>query len=71
MKNEKIKGNYKQLKGKIKKKWGRLSDDEIESTKGNWELLEGKIIERYGMLKEKAKEAINEFLKSLNKKSDD
>jgi uncharacterized protein YjbJ (UPF0337 family) len=71
MSNETIKGNFEQLKGKIKQKWGELSDDEIESSKGDWNVLTGKLVERYGMLKDKAAEEVSDFLKSLKEKAGD
>ena len=49
-----VKGNWKQLAGKIKAKWGKLTDDEIQQAEGNREVLVGKLQEKYGLKKEEA-----------------
>ena len=54
-----LKGNWKQLKGKAKKKWGKLTDDDLDVADGDKDLLAGKIQERYGMSKEEALEEID------------
>jgi len=42
-----IEGNWKQVKGKVKEKWGKLTDDELDKMNGRRDQLEGKIQERY------------------------
>lgn len=54
-----LKGNWKQLKGKAKKKWGKLTDDDLDVADGDKDLLAGKIQERYGVSKEEAIEEID------------
>ncbi|PZR89841.1 MAG: hypothetical protein DLM68_05505 [Hyphomicrobiales bacterium] len=44
-----IEGNWKQLKGKVKEQWGHLTDDDLDKVAGKREQLEGKIQERYGI----------------------
>lgn len=56
-----LKGNWKQLKGNIQKKWGELTDDDLDVIEGNATILAGKLQEKYGMSKEKAEEAIEKF----------
>jgi uncharacterized protein YjbJ (UPF0337 family) len=34
-------GKWEQMKGKVKAKWGKLSDDELDRAEGNSEQLEG------------------------------
>ena len=41
-----VAGSWKQLEGKVKAKWGMLTDDDLTTIKGSRELLEGKIQER-------------------------
>jgi uncharacterized protein YjbJ (UPF0337 family) len=55
------KGNFKQLKGKIKEQWGKLTDDEIDQMEGNAEILAGKLQERYGLDREDAERQAREF----------
>ena len=66
MDKDTIKGNFKQLKGKIKQQWGKLTDDEIDQMEGNAEILSGKLQERYGLEKEEAERQAREFRKSNN-----
>ena len=54
-------GNFKQLKGKIKQQWGKLTDDEIDQMEGNAEILAGKLQERYGLGKDDAERQAKEF----------
>jgi len=54
MNTDQIKGNWKQLKGKIKEKWGKLTDDDLTVINGQEEQLVGKLQERYGYTKEQA-----------------
>jgi uncharacterized protein YjbJ (UPF0337 family) len=49
MNTEQIKGNWKQLVGKAKETWGRLTDDDWKVVEGKWDQLVGKIQERYGI----------------------
>lgn len=43
-----VEGNWKQMKGKVKEQWGKLTDDDLDVINGKREQLEGKIQERYG-----------------------
>ncbi|MGO1468671.1 MAG: CsbD family protein [Tissierella sp.] len=56
-----FKGNWKQFKGKARKNWGKLTDDDLDVVEGDQEILAGKIQERYGVTKEEAKKQIDEY----------
>ncbi len=58
-------GKWKQLKGKVKTRWGKLTDDDLDVAEGNSTYLSGKIQERYGLTKEKAEEEITKFHREL------
>jgi len=58
-----IEGNWKQLKGKVKVQWGRLTDDDLDVIDGRREVLAGKIQERYGLSVEEAKEQLDAWEK--------
>lgn len=62
-----IKGNWKQLTGEAKAKWGELTDDEIQQADGNREKLVGKVQERYGVAKEEAERQVDDFAARVNK----
>ncbi len=48
MNSDVIKGKWKQLTGKIKERWGDLTDDDLQAADGHAEYLVGKLQERYG-----------------------
>lgn len=58
-------GKWKQLKGQVKVRWGKLTDDDLDVAEGNSQYLAGKLQERYGISKEKAEEEIAEFNRKL------
>jgi uncharacterized protein YjbJ (UPF0337 family) len=65
MNEDKIKGQWKQLAGKLKAKWGKLTDDDLTVAEGNSEYLAGRIQERYGIARDEAKKQVDEFVRSL------
>jgi uncharacterized protein YjbJ (UPF0337 family) len=65
MNEDKIKGQWKQLAGTLKAKWGKLTDDDIKVAEGNSEYLAGKIQERYGVAKDEAQKQVKEFDSTL------
>ncbi len=56
MNRDRVKGNWKQLAGRAKVQWGKLTDDDMLVIAGHRDQLAGKIQERYGVAKEKAEE---------------
>jgi uncharacterized protein YjbJ (UPF0337 family) len=66
MNTETIKGNWKQLKGKVKERWGRLTDDDLTVIEGRKEQLIGKLQERYGYAREQAQKEADEFYDRCN-----
>jgi len=65
MNEDRIKGNWKQLTGKLKAQWGKLTDDDIQVAEGNSEYLAGKLQERYGIARDEAERQIREFDRTL------
>jgi uncharacterized protein YjbJ (UPF0337 family) len=61
MNKDQVAGNWKQIKGKVKEQWGKLTDDEIEQLQGHSEQLAGKLQERYGLAREDAERQVREF----------
>ena len=55
-------GQWKQLKGEIKTKWGKLTDDDLMKAQGNYDKLVGSIQERYGYARERAERELTEWL---------
>lgn len=56
-----VKGNWKQLKGKVQEQWGELTDDDFDTISGKREHLSGKIQERYGLSKDAVEKQISEW----------
>ncbi|MDW7661519.1 MAG: CsbD family protein [Bacillota bacterium] len=65
MTTEVLKSKWKQVKGEIRTKWGRLTDDEIDEAQGNYEQLVGKLQEKYAEKKEEVKKDFDQWLESL------
>jgi uncharacterized protein YjbJ (UPF0337 family) len=61
MNKDEIGGNWKQLKGKAKEKWGKLTDDDMTVIEGKRDQLVGKIQERYGYAKEQAEKEVADW----------
>jgi uncharacterized protein YjbJ (UPF0337 family) len=53
-----LKGDWNTLKGKVKQRWSRLTDDDMTKVEGNWDELIGRIQKVYGVTKD---QAIREF----------
>jgi len=56
-----MKGDWKQIKGKVREKWGELTDDELDQVQGRREQFEGLLQKKFGMAKDEAKRQIDEF----------
>ncbi len=61
MNNDRVAGNWKQVKGKLKEQWGKLTDDEVDKLEGRSEQLAGKLQERYGIAQDEAERQAKEF----------
>jgi uncharacterized protein YjbJ (UPF0337 family) len=62
-----IKGQWKQITGRVKAKWGKLTDDDLTTIAGKKDELLGKLQERYGYEKDHAERELDEFTRSLDK----
>jgi uncharacterized protein YjbJ (UPF0337 family) len=60
-----IKGNWRQFTGKVKEKWGKLTDDDLTTIAGRRDQLLGLLQQRYGYEKEQAEKELDEFTRSL------
>ena len=65
MNEDKIKGQWKQLSGKMKMRWGKLTDDDLTAASGSAEYLTGKVQERYGIAKDEAEKQVRDFESDL------
>jgi uncharacterized protein YjbJ (UPF0337 family) len=58
---DQIEGKWKQAKGAVKQRWGRLTDDDLDIIAGQRDQLIGKIQERYGITKEAAEKEVEKW----------
>lgn len=61
MNSDIVQGSMKELKGKIKHTWGKLTDDDINSLEGGVDQFIGKVQKTYGFTKERAMEEFDKF----------
>ncbi len=57
-----IQGKWKQIKGEVRQKLGKLTDSELTEIEGNAEKLIGKLQEHYGWTRQKAQEEVDRYL---------
>ncbi|HUA63820.1 MAG TPA: CsbD family protein [Verrucomicrobiae bacterium] len=58
---DQIGGNWKQLKGALRERWGKLTDDDLTVIAGQRDKFIGKVQERYGIAKEEAQRMADEW----------
>jgi uncharacterized protein YjbJ (UPF0337 family) len=57
-----VEGNWKEVKGKIKQKWGQLTDDDLAQINGRRDQLEGRLQQRYGLAKDLVRKDVDDWL---------
>ena len=63
MNTDTLKGQWRQLKGEARTRWGKLTDDELDQVEGRAEKLVGLVQERYGYERERAEREVDAFLR--------
>lgn len=63
MNSDVFKGKWLQLKGEVKSRWGKLTDDDLDRVEGDSEKLIGRVQERYGYARAEAHREVDEFMK--------
>lgn len=61
MNSDRMEGNWKQVKGKVQEKWGKLTNDDLDVIEGRRDQLLGKLQERYGILRDEADKQVREW----------
>jgi uncharacterized protein YjbJ (UPF0337 family) len=64
MNTDTLKGQWQQVKGNIRKQWGKLTDDDMDQIQGDAEILAGKLQERYGRSKEEVQKELDTWLET-------
>ncbi len=67
MNEDTLKGQWNQLKGAVREKWGKLTNDDIDVIQGRSEQLVGRIQERYGIARDEAEREVREWMKDHRK----
>jgi uncharacterized protein YjbJ (UPF0337 family) len=62
---DRIKADWKDIKGRARVQWGKLTDSELARIRGNREQLEAAVQKRYGLAKEKAEQQVDTWAKAL------
>jgi uncharacterized protein YjbJ (UPF0337 family) len=61
MNRDRLGGNWKQVKGKLKEQWGKLTDDDLDVIAGRRDQLLGRIQERHGLARDEARRQVDAF----------
>jgi uncharacterized protein YjbJ (UPF0337 family) len=64
-----IEGQWKQMRGKMREKWGKLTDDDWDRIAGKREQFLGKLQERYGISRDQAEKDLSEWERSYDRQS--
>ena len=65
MNEDVLKGQWLQLTGKARAKWGKLTNDDLETIQGHTEQLVGRIQERYGVARAEAERQVKEWVSGV------
>jgi len=63
MNEDTLKGQWTQLKGRVREQWGKLTDDDLDQIQGRTEQLVGKIQERYGVARDEASRQVDAWMR--------
>jgi len=62
-------GKWKEMKGRAKEQWGKITDDELDRAEGRADQMVGLLQQRYGYTREKAEEEYDRFLQGTESES--
>jgi uncharacterized protein YjbJ (UPF0337 family) len=60
-----IEGKWNQIKGGIRSKWAKLTDDDVELVGGKKDALIGRLQERYGYERDRAERDVDDWIRSI------
>jgi uncharacterized protein YjbJ (UPF0337 family) len=67
---DQVEGKWKQIKGEAKTRWGKLTDDDLDTVAGQRDKLVGTVQERYGIAKDQAQREVEDWNSSLRDDND-
>jgi len=62
MNRDVLQGKWRELRGRVKAKWGQLTDDELDEIGGNFDVLVGKIQQKYGHAREHIERDLDDLI---------
>jgi len=62
---DRVEGNWKQFRGKLREQWGKLTDDDLDAIAGDRDQLEGKLQARYGKVKDDIRQDVDDWLNRM------
>jgi uncharacterized protein YjbJ (UPF0337 family) len=62
---EHVKADWDLVKGRVKSKWGKLTDNDMTVISGKWDELVARLRHKYGYEKDHAEREVDDFLKTL------
>ena len=62
---EQLEGKWKELKGKARSKWGKLTDDDLDTVAGKKDMLLGRLQQRYGYKRDQAEKEVDTWIKEI------
>ena len=65
MDRDQIKGRWMQIKGEVKKLYGKLTDDDFKQAEGDLDILTGKIVQQYGEAKDKVRAKLEQIINRI------
>ena len=67
MNKDVLQGKWREMKGKVKEQWGKLTDDDLDKIEGRSDQLLGLLQQRYGYARDKAEEEYKRFTERWSK----
>lgn len=65
-----LEGKWKQMRGKVRQQWGKLTDDQMDQINGSYDRLTGFLQEQYGYSVDRARTEVDNFLQRQSVDSD-
>jgi uncharacterized protein YjbJ (UPF0337 family) len=67
---DQVEGKWKQIKGSVRSRWGKLTDDDLDYIGGQKDQLVGRIQERYGIKKDEAQKQVDEWHRTMDQENE-
>lgn len=59
---DQVEGKWKEVKGRVQRKWGKLTDDDLDKIEGRRDELIGRLQQRYGYARDIAEREVDSFM---------